>query len=82
MQIQKYDLPPAPATVPKAAPVQASIPPVLTSPKAGQTPTVQTLGSPAGTSTVVKAATLPNQVPAQPAAVPRLVSPVVRGECT
>lgn len=79
MQIQKYDLPPASAAAPKAAPLQASIPPVLTSPKAGHTPAVQTLGSPAGTSTVAKVAAVPNQVQPQ-AAVPRLVSPVLRGE--
>lgn len=72
-------MPPASATAPKATPVQASIPTEMSSPKAAsQTPTPQLLGSPAGTSTVAKAAALPNQIQAQ-AAVPRLVSPVVRG---
>ncbi|KAJ8914754.1 hypothetical protein NQ315_013257, partial [Exocentrus adspersus] len=70
LQIQKYDLPPPPAAATKPAPVQAAVPPLITSPKPAQS----VLGSPPTTPTQgAKTAVIPNQI-----ITPKVVTPIIK----
>ncbi|KAL3290269.1 hypothetical protein HHI36_023619 [Cryptolaemus montrouzieri] len=72
LQIQKYELPPsATAAAKPAAPPQPNVPPLLISPKQGQSPGHHIINSPTGTATL-KSQTL------QQHAVSKVVSPVIK----
>uniref|UniRef100_A0AB39CFN3 Host cell factor n=1 Tax=Colaphellus bowringi TaxID=561076 RepID=A0AB39CFN3_9CUCU len=70
LQIQKYDLPPPAASAAKPAPVQAAVPPLLSSPKAVQ----PVLASPPTTPTQPPKIATTNQIIA-----PKVVTPIIKG---
>ncbi|XP_018573146.1 host cell factor 2 isoform X2 [Anoplophora glabripennis] len=78
LQIQKYDLPPPAATAAKPAPVQATVPPLITSPKQAQS----VLGSPSTPTQGAKTTVIPNQIIAPKVVAPIIKAPPVRVQGT
>ncbi|KAK9889883.1 hypothetical protein WA026_008685 [Henosepilachna vigintioctopunctata] len=72
LQIQKYELPPSAGTVKPTAPPPSNIPPLLISPKQGQSPGHHLINSPTGSATVK------SQTVQQLHAVPKVISPVIK----